>query len=427
LLLLIRDLFLGLSSKQEIFGTVFRAALFGLTVTLYLYDRIYKSKSAIIFHRITFLWVVTATSVLAAVATSQSLLSEARYYRSLLGYLVVLGLFGTYFRENVARLFVVFLVGWIAISYSFRGIASDHLEGFVSGQITLLGMIIVVCTFSRALEKADRRAFRASYELTSALADVRKVSAEKSTFLTSLSHDLRQPLTGLTAYLDLTKDHAKRFQDPVLDSYLNGAIRGSDLINSNLTKILELSRKQDERFEPKTEPICINELLQEVCGLLEARVATERVQLKLILPADEDQRIETDPVLLGQVFQNLIANAIQYRKPAPNKSWVLVSCVRLGLDVLRITVTDNGIGIPKEFQSKIFEPHFQLRDPSRSSKKGLGLGLAFVTHTISRLDRHKLTVSSDGRSGTKFSVYLPVPLRVPMTKSFDPVIKTRHT
>jgi signal transduction histidine kinase len=414
-LLLFRDLFLGSNSRQEIFASVLRAILLGLTVALYFFGRLTKSKSLVSFHRLTSLWVITATGVLVAIATSQSLLSEARYYRALLGFLLVLGLFGSYFRESVARLYAILVFGWLVISYAFKGIATNNLEGFVSGQVTFIGMMIVVLTLNRAIEKADRRAFQANYQLTFALEEVKKASAEKSTFLMSLSHDLRQPLTGLTGFLDLTKRHTEKFQDPILNSCLDGAIRGSDLINLNLTKILELGRIQDERFEPHIEAIRINDLLQEVCSLLETRAAIARIQLKLILAADEDQWVETDPVLLGQVFQNLVSNAIQYRKPGPNQSWVLVSCIRLGLDVLRITVTDNGIGIPKEFQAKIFDPHFQLGNPRRSSNKGLGLGLAFVAHTITRLDRHKLTVSSNGRSGTKFSVYVPVPLKPAVT------------
>jgi signal transduction histidine kinase len=406
-LLLVRDMFLGLDSSAAIYGSLLRGFLLILTIVLYFYGRIQRTQTSRIFHSAVKLWVAIVTMVIIAVAASQSLESEARYFRALLGYLVVLGLFGTNFRDRVASLYFILIIGWIIISCLFYSVAVTNLEDFVSGQVTFVGMIIVVLSFNRALERAERKAFQTNVKLADANDELRRASAEKSNFLISLSHDLRQPLTGLVGYLDLTKMHAQKLNDPQLNTYLDGALRGSNLINLNLTKVLELSRIQDERFTPQQESVRVEEILKNVCGLLETKAIAENIHLKLVLPATEDQWVKTDPFILSQVLQNLVANALQYRRVGETKSWVLVSCVRRNAQILKITIADNGIGIPAQYHAKIFEPHFQIQNRSRSVDKGLGLGLAFVGQSITRLKDHRLSLSSNGRTYSKFNIYIP--------------------
>ncbi len=427
-LLLVRDLFLGLDSSAALFGSTLRGFLFILTIVLYFYGRTQKTQTSRIFHLAIQLWVAIVTTVIIAVAASQSLESEARYFRAVLGYLVVLGFFGTNFRDRVAPLYFILIIGWIIFSCLFYSVAITNFEGFVSGQVTFVGMIIVVLSFNRALERAERKTFQINVKLAIANDELRRASVEKSNFLISLSHDLRQPLTGLVGYLDLTKMHAQKLNDTQLNTYLDGALRGSNLININLTKVLELSRIQDERFTPQQESVQVEEMLKNVCGLLEAKAISENIQLKLVLPATEDQWVKTDPFILSQVLQNLVANALQYRRVGETKSWVLVSCVRLSAQVLRITVADNGIGVPAQYHEKIFEPHFQIQNPSRNVDKGLGLGLAFVGQSITRMKDHRLTLSSDGQTFTKFNIYIPTPSEpYPVRLAADSVLVETNT
>jgi signal transduction histidine kinase len=419
-LLLIRDLFLGMNSNAEIFASALRAILLIFSAVLYVYGRRSTTQLSDYFHLAVKVWVAVATAVLVAIAASQSLESEARYYRALLGYLVVLCLFATYFRARATPLYLILIAGWLTISYLFKTIANNNLEAFVSGQATFVGMLIVVLSFNRTLERSERRAFQASLNLSNANEELKKASIEKSNFLISISHDLRQPLTGLVGYLDLTRMHAQKLKDPILDAYLDGALRGSNLISLNLTSVLDLSRIQDERFLPKLEPTRIEDTLRNVCGLLEAKAIAENIQLKLVLPTADVQWIDSDQIVLGQVFQNVIANALQYRRVGLTRSWVLVSCVRLSEKVLRVTIIDNGIGISPEYHTKIFEPHFQIHNPSRSVGKGFGLGLAFVAQSIKRLHNHGLTIASDGRTYTKFNIYLPISASPKVLSSIQP-------
>ena len=112
--------------------------------------------------------------------------------------------------------------------------------------------------------------------------------------------------------------------------------------------------------------------------------------------------VRSDPKLLAQTIGNLVSNAIKYT----DKGKVLLGCRRSG-DKLRIEVWDNGIGIPAEQLSAIFEEFHQLDNPARERSKGVGLGLAIV-HRLADLLGHSVDVRSQPGKGSVFTVEVPL-------------------
>jgi CheY-like chemotaxis protein len=114
-----------------------------------------------------------------------------------------------------------------------------------------------------------------------------------------------------------------------------------------------------------------------------------------------DATIRSDEMLLGRIVQNLLSNAIRYT----DQGKILLGCRRRGTH-LRIEVWDTGPGIPEQQQAMIFEDYYQLGNPARDRRKGLGLGLAIVHRTV-RLLGHRIEVRSRAGKGSMFAVEIP--------------------
>jgi CheY-like chemotaxis protein len=117
--------------------------------------------------------------------------------------------------------------------------------------------------------------------------------------------------------------------------------------------------------------------------------------------------VRSDFILLERILLNLVSNAIRYT----DRGGVTVGCRRRGR-VLRIEVWDSGIGIPEDQRRNVFGEFYQLADPERSRRGGLGLGLAIVDRLCRLLD-HRLEVTSTLGRGSRFSVSLPLAAALP--------------
>ena len=113
----------------------------------------------------------------------------------------------------------------------------------------------------------------------------------------------------------------------------------------------------------------------------------------------------SDPVLVERILRNLVSNALRYTRAGG----VLVGARRRGKE-MSIEVWDTGIGIPPEQQDRVFEEFYQLANPERNSKKGLGLGLSIVKRLVNLLGAHIDLRSIPGR-GSVFKVRLPLGMR----------------
>ncbi|MBR9911987.1 MAG: PAS domain S-box protein [Gammaproteobacteria bacterium] len=243
-------------------------------------------------------------------------------------------------------------------------------------------------------DTTDTKLATAALEEAKSLAE--RATAAKSRFLMAASHDLRQPLQALGMYL-ATLTH--QFDQPGL-RHLTDQMRVSlDAMGELLNALLDISRFEGGSVTPNKRDFHLGELLE--------RVVTNNIQQaeKKGLQLDytrEDCVLHSDPALLERVIDNLLINAIRYTE----RGRVSVDC-QCSHGIARITVTDTGIGITSDALEKIFEEYYQLDNPARDRRKGLGLGLSIVKH-IARLLDHPFDVHSIPGQGSTFSVSVPV-------------------
>lgn len=222
-----------------------------------------------------------------------------------------------------------------------------------------------------------------------------KTNKELDSFVYSVSHDLRAPLSsisGLIQLIERTKDSGEN------EHYLNLMKGRIERLEQFIRDIINFSR--NARLDIHSEEVNVKKLLQETFEMLKFTSEADSIVLEQNVP--DTIEVITDKTRLQIVLFNLISNAIQYRDKKKNPSYIKFSCseTRNGL---ALHIDDNGIGIGHPHHSKIFNMFYRATETS----KGSGLGLYIVKEAVEKLDG-TISLQSVLGEGTRFTVELPI-------------------
>ena len=229
----------------------------------------------------------------------------------------------------------------------------------------------------------------------------KRLDEMKSEFVSTVSHDLRAPLTMIQGYASMVPIVGELNEQQ--SNYLRKINLETEKISRLVHNVLNLGR-MESNLGLQLEKKQVREVLDRVANSLRARAAQKRVQLILEpTPADYPE-IEADQDLLHQAMFNLVENAIKFT----NADGKVILDAQIAQDQVILTVQDTGIGISPTDQTRLFEKYYS---PSRKSAKiegGTGLGLAIVK---SIAERHggRVWVESQLGKGSKF--FLSIPLK----------------
>ncbi|MFC5305092.1 hybrid sensor histidine kinase/response regulator [Azospirillum picis] len=225
-------------------------------------------------------------------------------------------------------------------------------------------------------------------------AEVDRTTAARSRFLASASHDLRQPFQAMRLFLDAltTQVEGNARAMRTAGMLANAMTAGERLLNA----LLDISTLDAGTVEPDLQPVSLNGLLQSLAD--EFRPQAEEKGLRLRVHVTGQAVTRSDPVLLGRIVRNLLANAIRYTQQGG-----IVLGLRRRRGRWRIEVWDTGFGIPQDKLDVIFDEFHQLTNPSRDPTRGLGLGLAIVRR-LSLLLNAPIDVQSRSGRGSVFAV-----------------------
>ncbi|MCW8862703.1 MAG: HAMP domain-containing histidine kinase, partial [Rhodospirillales bacterium] len=218
----------------------------------------------------------------------------------------------------------------------------------------------------------------------------------KTHFLAAASHDLRQPLQALILFVEALafRQHDEKSSDLIAKIRLS-----VDALEQLLNMLLDVSRFDAGLIVPEKSLFSLSEMLERLVEEFGALCREKGIVCrKRIIP---DIMIETDPTLLERVSRNLMSNALNY-----TESGGILIATRRRAGGVRIEIWDTGIGIPPEQRERIFEDFYQLDNPSRDRRKGLGLGLAIVSRLANLLGT-PVNVRSIPGKGSVFSVDIP--------------------
>jgi len=229
------------------------------------------------------------------------------------------------------------------------------------------------------------------------LTEFYKFQQLKSDFVANVSHELRTPLQSIKMGLETFENNKDLNKNAEVNSLLPVMTSQSERMENLIRDLLSLSKIELQEHIRPTHEIDLTELLEYVIKTYEKIVSKNNI--KLNFHKIDNFKIIGDRDKLIEIFSNLIDNAIKYSEK--NKE-VTISSKKEG-DLNIVTVTDQGIGIPKEFIHRITERFFTV-DPSKSrSVGGTGLGLAIVKHLVSQ-HRAEMDISSIENQGTKIDI-----------------------
>jgi signal transduction histidine kinase len=239
-------------------------------------------------------------------------------------------------------------------------------------------------------------------ELQANLVELADATRAKDQFLAVMSHEMRTPLNAILGYVDLldlgVADELTEAQRAHLARIRVGGRHLLDLIND----VLDLSRADARKLELDIRPVDVAAVLEEVTTLLESQAQAKGLELRTELCPEPLPPAMADLQRLRQVLTNLVANAVKFT----DRGTVQVRCSPPENGMVRIVISDTGIGIAPEVLPLIFTEFFQAEGTLTRNYGGSGLGLA-IAQRLTRLMGGEVLVDSTPGRGSTFTVLIP--------------------
>ena len=231
----------------------------------------------------------------------------------------------------------------------------------------------------------------------------KEIDQMKSDFISLVSHELRTPLTSIIGFVSFILDgKAGAINDKQRNS-LARVQRQSKRLAALINDLLDISRIESGRIQMKQEPIPLLEIATQRIEEIRPQADEKSIQLNLNTP-ESVPKIVGDEERMGQVFTNLIGNAIKF---TPNNGEVSVK-LKVDGNLLHVEVIDTGPGIPVEERQKVFDKFYQLSDIHTRQQGGSGLGLS-ITRSIVEAHGGTLWIDDGNRGkGSNFQFVLPL-------------------
>lgn len=229
----------------------------------------------------------------------------------------------------------------------------------------------------------------------------KKISEMKSDFINNMTHEFKTPIATISVATDSIINE-KVVNDPEKIRYFAGMIKKeNNRMNRQVEDILTIARLDRKDFEFVWEAVDVHELIKDAMQGIILQVEKRAGKIDLELNAG-NPTITTDHIHCTNVIYNLLDNAMKYSVEAPV---IKITTINKPKGVL-VSVEDNGIGMTKAVQSKIFERFYRQTSGNIHNVKGFGLGLNYVKAVL-EANQGTINVQSEPGKGSRFEVFLP--------------------
>jgi len=228
-----------------------------------------------------------------------------------------------------------------------------------------------------------------------------KISDLKTDFINNMTHELKTPVSTIKLASEMLLDSSMGANEDRRNRYMHIIQEENSRLSTQIEKVLQIARIEKGELELQREKLNLHELLEEAIThiILHLELKEGRIERHYDL---NNPWIFADPVHLKNVFVNLLDNAIKY---TPAKPLIMVSTGDVN-DELVVKIADNGIGISKEAQKKIFDKFYRVPTGNLHDVKGFGLGLSYVKFMIEAHGGH-IQVTSKPNEGSLFEMFFP--------------------
>ena len=233
-----------------------------------------------------------------------------------------------------------------------------------------------------------------------------RANRAKDEFLANVSHELRTPMNAIIGMTDLALGEPL---SPLVSKYLETVKSSARLLLDLLNDILDFAKYKSGKFDLRSIPFGLRELIAELVQTFSFRAADKGLQLSADVAPDVPDRLLGDSLRLRQVLMNLLSNAVKFTDRGSITIEVALDSETPEEASLRFTVADTGIGISTTNQQQVFAPFAQVDSSTTRQHGGTGLGLSIASDLI-RAMGGKLEVRSELGHGSTFFFVVPIRL-----------------
>ena len=297
---------------------------------------------------------------------------------------------------------------------TFSDFVKDNmLAFFISAGVlvlTIIGIILVLLQKARKAESVAKLAANDTQKLNDkleiALKKAETASLAKTRFLNNMSHDIRTPMNAILGYAQLMEDELKGKDLPETSEHLKKLQQSGNLLLSIINNVLDMARIESGRMEIDENYARIEDIRQTLFEIFEDEAKKKNLELHYTINI-EHEHILTDITKVKEIFVNILSNAIKYT-PAGGSVMVYVDelpCDESGYMIVRIRISDTGIGMSRDYLTKIFDAFTRERNTTKSKITGSGLGMSIVKKYVDLLGG-TIDVESELGKGSTFTVTL---------------------
>ena len=272
--------------------------------------------------------------------------------------------------------------------------------GFVIGVSFVIIFVLLLLLYSLSVSRKKQM------EALKEAQDANATNIAKTTFLNHMSHDIRTPMNAIVGFTDIAM---KRKPDKEVEDCLKKIRQSSEYLMTLINDVLDISRIESGKLEYKPVLVDLRDMTDTVLSI--ARGYMENRDLNFYVSREELKTpyVMADELRIREVLLNIISNAIKFTKDGGSISFVAENAPSNDEHhiIVRYRISDTGIGMSEEFQTRIFDEFSQENNGARSSYKGTGLGMVIAKRYVDLMGG-KIEVSSRQGVGSTFTVEIPL-------------------
>ena len=319
-------------------------------------------------------------------------------------------------------------------TYGFADVMRDHMALFASLILAIAAVIIFLLvrdsrrtkqemrekeTSRLALEEKNRKLAESQQALSDALIAAEHANKAKTTFLNSMSHDIRTPMNAIVGFTALAASHMDN-KEQVRD-YLGKISISSQHLLSLINDVLDMSRIESGKMTLEETNVHLPDVIHDLRTIIQSNVSSKQMELYIDTQDVMHEDVVTDKLRLNQVLLNILTNAIKFTPAGGTISFRVIEkpLPSPELTSFEFHIKDNGIGMSREFQKTIFDAFTRERTSTVSGIQGTGLGMAITKNIVDMMGGTIDVISEEGK-GSEFTVTIPCRISDVCAK-FEPI------
>ena len=292
-------------------------------------------------------------------------------------------------------------------------VKDNMLAFFLATGFSALSIIVIILVLLRKARKAEAAAKLAANDtqklnekLEIALKKAEDVSLAKTSFLNNMSHDIRTPMNVILGYAQLMENELNGKDIPEALEHLEKLQQSGNLLLSIINNVLDMAQIESGRMEIDENYCRIEDVWKSLFAVFDEKARKKNITLHYTMNV-EHEHVLTDVTKVKEILVNILSNAIKYT-PAGGSVMVYVDelpCDESGYMIVRIRISDTGIGMSQDYLTKIFEAFTREKNTTKSKIAGTGLGMSIDKNYVDLLGG-TIDVESELGKGSTFTVTL---------------------